>query len=96
MTPSQSPLGLKYHSFILLQFCRSDVKSVSPNPFHRVQVKVLAGLVPSRGDSISLSFLASGGPCILSRRLFLTSSSLLFHRLLPTLAPSYKNASDHM
>lgn len=59
--PSQSPLGLKYRHL----FCCNSAGQTS-NPIHRVKVKVLAGLGPSRGESISLSFLASGGPCILS------------------------------
>lgn len=91
MTPSQSPRGLKYHSFILLQFCRSDVKSVSPRSSPGV------GRAASLGGG--LCFLIFSGfwrPLhSLARGLFLTSANLLFHRLLPPLVSSSKNASDH-
>lgn len=91
MIPSQSPLGFKYHHL----FCCNSAGQMS-NPIHRVKVKVLAGLGPS-GRIYFLIFSGFWTPLhSFARGLFLTSSSLLFHRLLPTLAFSYKNASDHM
>lgn len=88
--------GLNQHWFSLLKFCRSKVK----NQFHRANIKVSEGLVPSggsEGESINLPFSASSGHLYsLACGLFLYLQSASLQSVLvavkwPSLSPTVKS-----